>query len=466
MLTRYQMGSYAPSPGLYLATNPMDTTVVIVSLMFLQFLVTALAAPIALPGCPETCGDITVPYPFGTRKGCFLQGFDLTCDQTRHPPKLSLGGDHGAEVVGISLPDGTVRIRTRILDTSSLQQLNGTWSPGLRPGGPLALSARHNRFVAMGCNLLANLVAHDTLYSASDRIGVCAALCVSLSALPPPRDASSASCSGVGCCQTPVARGLSSYTIQLNDLAQRPAAAAASPLLVHAAAFIADQRWFRGQQDALKKNFLDDPRKLVDSTVVPTVLEWSLHVDADQDMFLYDPGVSQWKRCISMNSVIVDAVNGNAFDRARCNCSRGYEGNPYIADGCQGPFTITAIDVGFSLLFSLLGVAQFTKKLKKQRAKKFRQKFFRKNHGLLLQQLISSNKDIAEKMKIFSLKELEQATNKFDHNRILGGGGHGTVYKGILSDQRVVAIKKAKNVVQREIDEFINEVVYTFTNKS
>ncbi|XP_044335733.1 wall-associated receptor kinase 2-like [Triticum aestivum] len=489
------MTSYAPSPGLYLATNPMDTTVAVVSLLFLQLLVTALAAPIALPGCPETCGDITVPYPFGTRDGCFRQGFDLICDETRHPPKLSLGGDHGAEVVGISLPDGTVRIRTRILDTSSLQQLNGTWSAGLRPGGPLALSARHNRFVAMGCNLLANLVAHDTLYSASDRIGVCAALCVSLSALPPPRDASSASCSGVGCCQTPVARGLSSYTIQLNDLAQRPAAAAASPLLVHAVAFIADQRWFRGQQDALKKNFLDDPRKLVDSTVVPTVLEWSLHVDADQDMFLYDPGVSQWKRCISVNSVVVDAVNGNAFDRTRCNCSRGYEGNPYIADGCQdineclrpkvypcngtcinmqgtygcsakkniinlaGPFTLTTIVVGFGLLFSLLGVAQVTKKLKKRRAKKFRQKFFRKNHGLLLQQLISSNKDIAEKMKIFSLQELEQATNKFDHNRILGGGGHGTVYKGILSNQRVVAIKKAKNVMQREIDEFINEVV-------
>jgi len=106
------------------------------------------------------------------------------------------------------------------------------------------------------------------------------------------------------------------------------------------------------------------------------------------------------------------------------------------------------------LVFAVIFVAQ---RFKHKRQIMLKQKFFKQNRGQLLQQLVSPRADIAERM-IIPIDELAKATNNFDKARELGGGGHGTVYKGILSDLHVVAIKKSKITVQKEIDEFINEV--------
>ncbi|XP_074573628.1 wall-associated receptor kinase 1-like [Curcuma longa] len=213
--------------------------------------------------------------------------------------------------------------------------------------------------------------------------------------------------------------------------------------------------------------------------------------------------LAQHSSCLDVN-VTKDHFNHSAY---RCKCVEGYEGNPYIQNGCQdinrcnsssnvckgictkteGGFNCTCplgtsgdplhgpcipnkkkilllgvfvgASLGICLLLLFITLVILSRKWKERNQKKIRQRNFHQNHGLLLQQLISTDEHVKEKTNIFSLKEIEKATNNFDDTRVVGRGGHGIVYKGILSDQRVVAIKKSKMVNKREIDQFINEVV-------
>ncbi|CAL4900184.1 unnamed protein product [Urochloa decumbens] len=147
-----------------------------------------------------------------------------------------------------------------------------------------------------------------------------------------------------------------------------------------------------------------------------------------------------------------------------CQCPEGTSGDPYRPNGCTklhgsraGLIIALGIGIGTGLLILVLGSAFLVHKVKAVKKKRQRQRFFKQNRGQLLQQLLCQKTDIAERM-IITLEELEKATNNFDKARDLGGGGHGTVYKGILSSLHVVAIKRSNIVIQREIDEFINEV--------
>jgi serine/threonine protein kinase len=99
------------------------------------------------------------------------------------------------------------------------------------------------------------------------------------------------------------------------------------------------------------------------------------------------------------------------------------------------------------------------KLFKRRKSIQLKKKFFKRNGGLLLQQQLSSSDGSVQKTKIFSSNELEKATDYFNENRILGHGGQGTVYKGMLADGSIVAVKKSTIVDEEKLEEFINEVV-------
>nr|CAB3446489.1 unnamed protein product [Digitaria exilis] len=436
--------------------------------------------------CATSCGNVSVPYPFGidAAAGCHLPGFALTCDRTRNPPRLLLPGADGTfQVVGISLADATVRV----LNTAGAVNLtydggvngNGTWggSGSGNSSSPYVVSERRNRLVVTGCNIQVTLVGD---VASGNIITGCSSFCSITDswtgAVLTTTGQEDAACSGIGCCETPIPIGRPTYGVQYRNLDESHELDGEVPTAVR----IAERGWFDGVVAArmLNKSLSDATAR----TAVPVVLEWAV---ASTPVVV--PGVAPdggnsgyvcrcWEGYAG-NPYLADgcqdidecAIPGKCFGVCvntagayACRCPRGARGNPHVPGGC-----IKSIDIGLSvglgigsgagLLFLVLGVAFLTRKCKHHKARSLRQKFFKQNRGYLLQQLVSQKADIAERM-IIPLVELEKATNNFDKAREIGGGGHGTVYKGILSDLHVVAIKKVEVAIQREIDEFINEV--------
>ena len=97
--------------------------------------------------------------------------------------------------------------------------------------------------------------------------------------------------------------------------------------------------------------------------------------------------------------------------------------------------------------------------VKKRKSIELKQKFFEKNGGIMLLQQLSSHRGSLDKTKIFTIEALKKATKNFHKSRILGEGGYGTVYKGVLTDNKLVAIKRSKVGDQAQTEQFINELI-------
>jgi len=76
--------------------------------------------------------------------------------------------------------------------------------------------------------------------------------------------------------------------------------------------------------------------------------------------------------------------------------------------------------------------------------KRRRDKNFRKNGGMVLKH---------QRVRIFREAELEKATNNYVDDQKLGEGGFGYVYKGVLADNTLVAVKKFKGVDKDQLNE-------------
>ncbi|KAI5409043.1 hypothetical protein KIW84_054747 [Lathyrus oleraceus] len=79
-------------------------------------------------------------------------------------------------------------------------------------------------------------------------------------------------------------------------------------------------------------------------------------------------------------------------------------------------------------------------------------------YGPLISAITVTPKLLELKTGYFSLRQIKAATNNFDPENKIGEGGFGPVYKGILSDGAVIAVKQLSSKSKQGNREFVNEI--------
>ncbi|KAL2341576.1 hypothetical protein Fmac_009516 [Flemingia macrophylla] len=401
-------------------------------------------------GCNATCGGVYISYPFGMEDPkCYVNGwFEIECRETSeggHKPYLK---SLNLEVRMTLVTRGLVDIMNPIFHWNCQSKETTQAMINLR-GSPFVYSQSRNKFMAVGCNKLAFLQSNGT------SVGGCVSIC---GGSEDARDTNTINmmytgsnddgCHGRYCCENSLPSYLSEYNATLQDFKNDNSSSSSSSVSGEcSSAAIVDEYWPQVQytssrvSDLNGMDYVPAVSDLNGMDYVRAVIEWEIwEMLANHTIQLYPDS-----NCFNLTNSL------NQYNGWECDCPIGFAGNPFLSHGCAGILSSLG-----SIIF-LLGLWLLYKVVRKIIIKKRKQKFFKKNGGLLLQQTMSSNKVNADKDILFSLDDLEKATDHFNKNRVLGRGGQGTVYKGMLVNGRIVAVKKFK--VEGNVEEFINEFI-------
>ncbi|KAM5559807.1 wall-associated receptor kinase-like 1 [Rosa sericea] len=474
---------------------------------------TASSSPlkIAKENCTSQCGRVSIPYPFGIgpNNHCYFDSwYEIECNHSVRVAKPFLRRLQ-LEVLNISVYGGNATVQ--VPSPVTYLSCKGKQSP---PAPNLTLSpfmySFGNSFVAVSCNSFASLRTNQTR-----TLTGCSSTCLD-------QDFFSASemCKyGYNCCRTDLSQYITTFSVtQERDKTRRNKTDCEDyAFLVDQQWFDEHKSDFRAIKGrdvvpvkldwilSLEKNRsliksiealneVDGRRNPNDST--PTCSQYSFLENITWSD-LYDcrcpPGYEgnpylllpcrDIDECKDSNPCQGDDLNTTiTWNISNAKCQNTDGGHICYSNGTGETCELFASDTvakcyhksrphsqlkpilsglgaGIGLLLLLSGawwVYKFVKKWKKIKRKEM---FYKRNGGLLLEQQLSSGDINVERIKLFKCKELQRSTNNFNADRIVGQGGQGTVYKGMLMDGRIVAVKKSKIVDEAKLSEFINEVV-------
>jgi hypothetical protein len=265
----------------------------------------ATAATMAKPGCPNKCGGVDIPYPFGLSKDCYRDwSFSITC-QSGKPMTGNL------TVTGISIETHELQVLNWVGQACYKQdgirnRSNGSWlqSP------VFYISNRKNKFIVLGCDTIGYLSGNQ---NGEKYWTGCSSKCSSLT------NVVNGSCSGVGCCE--LARfpdGLQNIAVEVNSYENHTQVLNFNPC---GYAFVVEKGKFNFSTNYLK-NLLNE--------TFPLVLDWAVGNQTCEKAH------NEQNFACKNNSDCLDHLKSRCG--YQCKCKQGYNGNPYLDGGCQGAY--------------------------------------------------------------------------------------------------------------------------------
>ncbi|KAK4413354.1 Wall-associated receptor kinase [Sesamum alatum] len=269
------------------------------------------ADSVAKPNCTDRCGNISIPFPFGTTQDCYGNyDFFLSCNQTSHPPQLFLQ-DTNIEITNISL-DGQLTVLPYF--ARACYAPNGTRGGQDAmikfPGSQFTVNNTANKLTIVGCDAYAYISGQRL--NRPDYATGCMALCKRED------DLVEGSCNGVGCCQlADIPKDIWMVQIEMKRFVNYTNFSGFDDCNY---AFLAEETVFSFSRHSVAS--------LKNITRLPMVADWAIGNMTCEEAKKNSSGYA----CKSLNSTCYEPKNGTGY---RCRCEPGYAGNPYLIDGCQ-----------------------------------------------------------------------------------------------------------------------------------